>query len=75
MLDHSRAAVEAHRGAAVVAADHPLRILRVDPQHVRVAVRQRECAMNVWPPSVDLHVTRFITYTVFSSCGSAVTTL
>ena len=66
------AAVEGDVGAAVVAVDHALRVLRVDPHDVRVAVRDAH-HVNVLPPSTDLHTCRFITYTVFSSIGSAVT--
>ena len=41
------AAVERHRGAAVAAVHHPLRILRIDPQIVVIAVRRLDVRVGL----------------------------
>src|SRR5581483_110106 len=61
LVVHARprlAAVEGHHRAAVVAVDHPQRVLRIDPQVVVVAVRDahhlERLAAVAGPPGVDV---------------------
>ena len=65
-----RGCVVGDRAAAVARVHDVLGIVRIDPEIVRIAAAKFTIVL---PPSVDLNVPTFSTYTVSLSFGSAVT--